>query len=302
MSAAVPESDEAKVKGLGAFVPIPVEDDAYYKKWSGLLLIGPFVVAILSLIIIFTGQNLIVQLASSNETCGYPLDSIIQVVIVCCYFFLLTYFWIFFGDTITINIDKPRVILTPFKSFTTIVLLYLVIGIITFIVFCVGAFLLQSATFCVTTAPTLYSYSSFIVAIFFITFIIVVSYLITTYFADTIKSQITDKLKGPTISEVEQRLFKTKFGELDPDKKGKIPRDKLSTLLTNLGIYVPDKELPDLAKTLDPNDSNTIDFDTMAAWFKKLNENPDEDGGEDKGIILILSLIFYTQITIVFSP
>ncbi len=305
MSAAPPESEEVKVKGLGAFVPIPVEDDAYYKKWSGLLLIGPYVVAILALIIIFTGQNVIVQFASSNESCGYPLDSVIQIVIVCCYLFLLTYFWIFFGDTVTINIDKPRVILTPYKSFTTIVILYLIVGIITFIVFCVGGYLLQSATFCATTAPMLYSYSSFIIAIFFITFIIVVTYLISTYFADTIKSQITDKLKGPTIADVEERLFKTKFGELDPDKKGKIPRDKLSTLLTNLGIYVPEKELSDLAKTLDPNDTDSIDFDKMAAWFKKLNESPDEDGGVDKGknflqlfiLTLITSLFFSAQMT-----
>lgn len=296
MSAAAPEIEEVKVKGLGSFVPIPVEDDAYYKKWSGLLLLGPFVVAILALIIIFTGQNVIVQFTFSNESCGYPLDGVIQVVIVCCYLFLLIYFWIFFGDTVTINVDKPRVVLSPYKSLTTIVTLYLIIGIITFIVFCVGAFLLQSATFCATTAPMLYSYSSFIVAIFFITFIIVVTYLISTYFADAIKSQITDKLKGPTIADVEQRLFKTKFGELDPDKKGKIPRDKLSTLLTNLGIYVPEKELLDLAKTLDPNDSDSIDFDKMAAWFKKLNESPDEDGGDDKGILSPI-IYSYTVIT-----
>jgi hypothetical protein len=50
---------------------LPMEDDEFFKLWGGPMLIGPFVIAILCIIIILTGQ---VMANSWTGTCGYPLD------------------------------------------------------------------------------------------------------------------------------------------------------------------------------------------------------------------------------------
>jgi hypothetical protein len=46
------------------------EDDDFYKKWAGPVLIGPIFPAMISLLIIFTGQLVI---NSNTGTCGYDL-------------------------------------------------------------------------------------------------------------------------------------------------------------------------------------------------------------------------------------
>lgn len=51
------------------------EDDDFYRKWSGPVLLGGFMPAIFSLIIIFSGQ---IVLNSFEGTCGYPLDGNIR--------------------------------------------------------------------------------------------------------------------------------------------------------------------------------------------------------------------------------
>lgn len=47
------------------------EDDEFYRKWSGPVLIGPFVPAVFALIVIFCGQ---LVLNTWSGTCGYALD------------------------------------------------------------------------------------------------------------------------------------------------------------------------------------------------------------------------------------
>jgi hypothetical protein len=50
---------------------IEVEDDEFFKKWAGPVLIGPFVPAVFALITIVTGQ---LVLNTWEGTCGYALD------------------------------------------------------------------------------------------------------------------------------------------------------------------------------------------------------------------------------------
>ncbi len=47
------------------------EDDEFYKKWAGPVLLGPFIPAILSLFIIVAGQ---LVLNNWTGTCGYDLE------------------------------------------------------------------------------------------------------------------------------------------------------------------------------------------------------------------------------------
>ena len=52
-------------------VEVETEDDEFFKKWAGIVLIGPFVPAVFALIIIVFGQ---LVLNTWTGTCGYALD------------------------------------------------------------------------------------------------------------------------------------------------------------------------------------------------------------------------------------
>jgi hypothetical protein len=52
-------------------LPEDAEDDEFFKKWSGPVLIGPILPAIFSLIVIVIGQ---LVLNTWTGTCGYALD------------------------------------------------------------------------------------------------------------------------------------------------------------------------------------------------------------------------------------
>ena len=47
------------------------EDDDFIKKWSGPIILGPFALAVYSLIIIVTGE---IILSAWVGSCGYPLN------------------------------------------------------------------------------------------------------------------------------------------------------------------------------------------------------------------------------------
>ena len=52
-------------------IEFDAEDDEFFKKWAGPVLIGPFVPAIFALIVVFCGQLVLNTWVGS---CGYALD------------------------------------------------------------------------------------------------------------------------------------------------------------------------------------------------------------------------------------
>ena len=50
---------------------IVLDDDEFYKKWAGPLIIGPFMPAVLAVFVIIAGQ---IVLNTWTGTCGYALD------------------------------------------------------------------------------------------------------------------------------------------------------------------------------------------------------------------------------------
>ena len=62
--------DEAHVQADAFVDAVTGESDEYYKKWSSIAILGPFLPAVLSLIIIFTGQ---LVLNTWTGYCGYAL-------------------------------------------------------------------------------------------------------------------------------------------------------------------------------------------------------------------------------------
>lgn len=289
-----------------------LEDDDFYKKWAGPLILGPFPLAAVSLFVIVAGELL---LYTYQGSCSYPIDGkncefvfavlfvfilypfiivvFVSAAIGVCYLFLIVYSWVFIGDTVKIQIQffkMDRVILWPFKSMKWLMMFYLVIGFTSFIVWCVGSSLLNMAYFCAVTSPSLYNFTTFLVAVYWIAFIIVILYIVKLTYGGNIWAIVQAQFKQPTVDEMEEIIFRKKFAEHDKFKEGKIPRESLPPLLQSLGVYVPDEEIPALLKTLDPSDSGMILFDEMFKWFKKLNsllaeheKDTNEIGNEEKG-------------------
>ena len=55
------------------------ENDDFYRKWAGPMILGPFVPAVLSLIIIFTGQ---IVLNTYTGSCGTPLAGVKSFLLI----------------------------------------------------------------------------------------------------------------------------------------------------------------------------------------------------------------------------
>jgi hypothetical protein len=70
-----PEEQETEVKKKKKFDTEPslfeFGDDEFYKKWSGPIILGPFIHACFALLIVVSGQ---LVLNSWEGTCNYPLD------------------------------------------------------------------------------------------------------------------------------------------------------------------------------------------------------------------------------------
>jgi hypothetical protein len=190
----------------------------------------------------------------------------------------------------TISFFKINVqVLMPFTSLKWLIGYYSALAVASFIVWVVGAALLSMSTFCVATAPVLYSYSTFLVASYAIAFFIVIVYLIKLKFGGNIAALVKEQMRQPTQEELEERIFRKNFSEYDKDALYQISKDDVAPLLQVLGVFVPDEELGDLIKNLDRENTGFVKFDTMFEWFKKLNAMSEDaaageaDNMEDDG-------------------
>jgi len=184
-------------------------------------------------------------------------------------------------------------VLRPFKSLKWVVFAYFVVGVVSFIIWLVGSVLLQLSIFCVSTAPTLYQFSLFLVAIYWLGFIITVIYTIKMFFGQNLVKIFKETTRASTVEEVEEKLFRARFDQYDVEKENRIATDKVPLMLEDLGVFVPAEELDALIQTLDEEETGFIEFRPLLHWFRKLNaemdaldsaNNADSDSeGEDDG-------------------
>lgn len=272
-----PVKKESLLHGNDVASLFEFDDDEFYKKWSGPIILGPFIHAFFALLIIVSGQ---LVLNSWEGTCNYPLDGFISAAVAVCYLFLLVFTWVFLGDTIVVEIPILQVSftpLTPFRSLKWLMFYYIVLLVISFIVWLVGAVLINLAVFCRDTSPGLYSYAQFIFILYWLVFVISVFYMIKLFFGSNIGKLIKESTKQDTVQDVEMKIFKKKFAEFDVEEVGRIPRSSVPSLLGALGIFVPPEEQESLLDTLDPKTSGEVKYDVFAEWFKRLNDELDEN-------------------------
>jgi hypothetical protein len=269
------------------FSRINIDGDDFYHKWSGPMILGPLVPAIFCMFVIISGE--IIVRNNTGEFCGFPLEIFIQAAVAVSYLFLLVYSWIFIGDKLVFQWDflfkLHFTFAYPYHSLKWVMIFYIIIGFTSFIVWIVGTALLNSSFLCIATAPKLYSYTLFLVACYWLGFVIIILSLINIMYGDRIQQFIKDQLTGASQAELEERIFKKKFLEFDKDKTDRISKDDGPALLMGLGIYVPDEELPALMKSFDPDNSGFIRFEIIYDWFKKMSateiDDDEMEGGEN---------------------
>lgn len=210
------------------------------------------------------------------------------MAIVMCYLFLMIFTWAYLGDTIRVEflaLGISFTLLSPFKSLKFLSLLYGILAIVSFIIWIVGSVLLQLSIFCEATAPGLYKFSTFLVAIYWMGFVITCLVMIKFFFGSNIAKMIKESTRASTIDEVEERLFRSKFDMYDIEKENRIPVDKVPLVLEDLGVFVPPEEMDALIQTLDEEETGYIEFRPLLHWFRKVNAEMDAkeaaDGRDD---------------------
>ena len=207
-----------------------------------------------------------------------------QVAVAMSYLFVLLYSWVFLGDTFRLKItifDLNFPILVPFSSLQWLLVVDVILFFVSFIVWCVGSSILKSGSLCSLSAPALYSYTVFLVAIYWLGFCITIIYIIKLFYGDFLTKIIKEQVRAPTIAELEDRVFRKAYNQFDKEREGHIFKDDVGNLLQVLGVYVPENELPALLASFDPTDSGKVEFDALYEWFKQLNNAADKDGGDD---------------------
>lgn len=209
----------------------------------------------------------------------------IEAAIAVGYMYLLVFSWVYLGDTIAVSLPMSPVkftILYQFTSLTWLMIYYAVVFIIAFVTFCIGSFMLSLSSFCAVTQPSVFKFTSFIVACWWIGFSVILAYLVKLYFGADIASFVTENTREHTAEEMEERIFRKVFNDYDADRQGFVSKDDFASIVQGLGVYVPDGELDTLKATLvDVEDTNVIKFGPMYAWFQKVTREADEQEAKD---------------------
>lgn len=209
------------------------------------------------------------------------------------YIFLLVYSWAFLGEKIWVDIPFTGVgfyMFVPYTSLRWLISVYLCIFFLSVIFWIVGAWLVAQSVFCAFTAPLIYNFALFLVVTYWLGFFVAIGYLIKLKFGLAIQGAIRESARNPTMDELEEKVFRKKFKELDKAGKGKLPKSELPKLLLGVGLYIPDEELPFVEKELGCDDSDTVDFHVALEWFKvrnaanaKFNDDDGLDSDDGKG-------------------
>lgn len=210
---------------------------------------------------------------------SYFIIAYVSAQIATCYLFLLVFSWVYMGEEMSLQIkwlDIDMVVLRPFKSMKWIMYSYLGLFVMNFIIGIYGSFIMSLAVFCAPTAPMLYKFSLFILAISWIFFFTMVAYCVKFFLGNRIAAFIQEQTRTETMEEVEERIFRKKFNLFDPEKEDKVKREDFPKILQELGVFVPDEEISTLADTFDPEQSGYIPYQPFYDWFKDMNKKADD--------------------------
>ena len=223
-----------------------------------------------------------------GEECGQPIAIFVELAIVVCYIFLLIYSWVWLGFTHKVYLPtsrEPYYITHQFSSMYWVAGMLAAVGVLSFVVWIVGAAILNLGVFCEATAPRLYAFAVYLNTAYWLGFAIVMAVLINKIFGDKIKEFLLDAMDEPNQDEMEEKIFRQLFNKYDKDKSGVIDASDVSSFVTEIGIYVPEEDMPGLITSLDTKGNGKIVYNKLQAWYKKVSAKADDlpaDSEDDK--------------------
>jgi hypothetical protein len=120
--------------------------------------------------------------------------------------------------------------------------------------------------------------------VYWLGFIITALTIIHKKYGDAIAEYIANQMEQPDQGELEEKIFRKKFNEYDEEKNGTLDKEKLSAFITDLGIYIPEEDMPGLIQNLDSKGDGKLTFNKLQAWFKKVNAQADDlPAGKEDG-------------------
>jgi hypothetical protein len=236
--------------------------------------------------------NLLLSLCSLSSSHLPPLVGFVSAALFVCYIFLLVYAWSFFGEKIYLTIPFTGTgfyILKPFSTLKWLIITYALITFISFIIWCVGAQLLSLSIFCANTAPSLYNFTLYLVVTYWLGFFIIGCYLIKLKYGNFIEKYVSAHAQGPSVEDMEERIFRKEFKKYDKKKIGTLPQSLLSEFLVKVAVFIPEEELPNVLSEVGVLGDEEIEFNKLLVWFKAYNvkmngygDDDDDGGGGDE--------------------
>lgn len=215
---------------------------------------------------------------------NFSLVAFIAAAMYNNYVFLVIYGWAFLGHHVHVKIPGINWVIHLFRPFTTLKFLAVVYGVIgfqSFIIWAYGTALLDSSIFCIGTAPELYQFSAFLVITYWLGFFIVGCYLIKLKFGNLIDRFISGQAQGPSVEDMEERIFRKEFKKLDKKKSGTLPQELLSDFFVKVAVFVPEEEMPAVLNEIGVVGDAEVEFFELLEWFKKYNVKMAGYGGDD---------------------
>lgn len=261
------------------------KEEEFQKKWTGVIILGPTVPAVLACINVVFGSFVVNR---DHGSCGYALTDFINGAIAVSFFFLIVFSWVFLGYTWEITvplIGGKYAIAKPFGSLRYLARVYSVLAGMAFLVLLVGTAYVALGYFCAVTSPIAYSFSLYLVLIYWIGGGMVAAHVFKMIFGAAIAQKLKEATRETSSEELEARVFTTKFREFDKTGEGAVTVDVIPELLKEVGFYFESKDVPALTKTLDPSGTGRVGYEVLFAWFqgeqKKMKEAGGADGDED---------------------
>jgi hypothetical protein len=129
-----------------------------------------------------------------------------------------------------------------------------------FITWAVGAQLLALSIFCAGTAPSLYNFTLYLVVTYWLGFFIIGCYLIKLKYGNFIEQYVSSRAQGPSVEDMEERIFRKEFKKFDKKKLGTLPQELLSDFLVKVAVFIPEEELPSVLNELGVVGNEEIEF------------------------------------------
>eukprot|EP00903_Cladosiphon_okamuranus_P020992 g19284.t1 len=269
---------------LGSTAAALAESSATQRKWASFVLLGPLMPSLMAIVIIVIGGAIVkvdVIDGDADISCGYPIDRFLIGAIINSYLLLVVFAWSFLGFETNFSIGgRTRRFLRPFSSLSFVALLYMLLFVMSMIIWIFGTWAVamdREGNKCSSTVPLLYSFCLALVVIYWIGFFFGVVGLIRVMFGSKIQSsaeatvekgkQYAQNREKEKVLEAEQQLVGRKFDARDEEGNGSLDRQQVEELIEELGMGLSSKKLKKAMAQLDPGGEGVVWKDEFLSWY-----------------------------------